>query len=182
MLIDAKRPSVRIPGNYIAGVALRAGRPRRAARPPWPSSFRSTPQSAAAADPAGGGDPARRRRDRLSDRLELRARLPPGRRGSGEAHSADPRRRRRASPDARAARPVRDRPLRAARQPAVPDRPAGHARALYVSAAGHARGAAATAASEAQHGRHARARSSGRAGAARRAGRADPVDDADPAR
>ena len=70
---------------------------------------------------------------------------------AAQAHPPDSRRRRRAPPDARAARPVGDRPFREARQLAVPDRPAGHAGTLHVPAAGDARSAAAAAAPEAQH-------------------------------
>ena len=47
----------------------------------------SSDAPAAAPDPAGGGDRARRRRDRLSDRLVLRARLPSRRQGGDGAHA-----------------------------------------------------------------------------------------------
>ena len=63
-------------------------------------------QPAAAPAEAGGADPARRRRRRDPDRLELRPRLPPRRQGRGRAAAAHPRRRRQAPPDPAVPRPV----------------------------------------------------------------------------
>ena len=90
--------------------------------------------------------------------------------------------RRRSSSDARVARSLRDRPLRAPRQLAVPHRPSRHAGPVHLRAAGNARGAAPPAASAAQHRRRARSGTRRRPGAAGRAWRAPAVVDADPAR
>src|SRR5262249_15056418 len=93
-------------------------------------------ESAATAHSPGCGNPTRRRRDRLSDRFELRAWLSPRRRGGGNTHPADSRGRRPASPDARPARSLRNRPLRKTRQLAIQDRSARYTGCLYVSVAG----------------------------------------------
>ena len=74
-----------------------------------------------------------RRRHRVSDRFELCARLPSGRRGRCEAHARDPRRRRRASPHARVPRPGRRGSVRAHRQLAVPHRAPGRSGPVHVS-------------------------------------------------
>ena len=94
-------------------------------------------------------------------------------RGVDERHPAD----------AGAARSLRDRPFRAARQLAIPDRPPGDAGRYTFMLPGDARGAAAPAASEAQHDRRARAAIIAVVQALlAELGRADPVVDADPAR
>ena len=82
---------------YIAEIAER----HRSAD--GPAFRRPSHASAAAAHPAGGGDPARRRRDRLPDRLELRARLPRRRQRGRASASARSAASTSAPPDARAA-------------------------------------------------------------------------------
>ncbi len=120
----------------------------------------------------GGGLPARRRRDRLSDRLVLRARLRDRRQGGDGAHPAHPADGQTALLHRHLPRPLGDRPVRARGELAVPAAEGVYPRTVHVRAARDTRGAPPAARAAPQDGRHPGTRPSGGACAPGGAGRA----------
>src|SRR3569832_1489959 len=142
---------------------------------------RSSRESAAAFDPAGGRLPLLRRSRGVSHRFELRPWLPYRRQGRHGTHPSSTPARRQAQLHAGVPRPFRDRQLCGSRQRVLPAALQLHAGTVYLHIAGDARGAAALAAPEAQDHRHTRARQRDRAGDHRHARRALAEPDADAA-